>query len=61
MDNPQISIERNPNINTHIGNVMERLICDQEIGIGFEVSRDWTDVNLNVQMTSAHTARGSDL
>jgi hypothetical protein len=61
MNNPPISIECNSYINTHVSKVMERLVCDQETGIGTEVSRDWTDVNLNVQMTSANTTGRFDL
>jgi hypothetical protein len=61
MHNPPISIEGNSNINAHVSKVMERLIGDQEIGVGIEVRRDWTNINLNVQMPSAHTASRSDL
>lgn len=61
MNDPKVSIERNSNINTHISIVMERLICDQEIGICIKVGRDWADVDLDVQTASTHTTGGSYL
>jgi hypothetical protein len=61
MNDPKVSVECNSNINTHASKVVERLICDQEIGICIKVSRDWADVNLNVQMASAHTTSRSHL